>query len=92
MCELFLKQTTNRVEERCRSLAEKAAPRCIPKERATAPERHTMPSEARSPRLAILIDADNASAKIADGLLEEIAEIGQASVCVGKKPENISLT
>jgi len=35
---------------------------------------------ARSPRLAVLIDADNASAKIADGLFEEIAKIGEASV------------
>ena len=39
-----------------------------------------MPSEIRSPRLAVLIDADNASAKIADGLFEEIAKIGEASV------------
>jgi uncharacterized LabA/DUF88 family protein len=39
-----------------------------------------MPSEKRSPRLAILIDADNASARIADGLFEEIAKIGEASV------------
>lgn len=39
-----------------------------------------MPSEPRSPRLAVLIDADNASAKIADGLVEEIAKIGEASV------------
>jgi uncharacterized LabA/DUF88 family protein len=39
-----------------------------------------MPSEQRSPRLAVLIDADNASAKIADGLFEEIAKIGEASV------------
>jgi uncharacterized LabA/DUF88 family protein len=39
-----------------------------------------VPSEARSPRLAVLIDADNASAKIADGLFEEIAKIGEASV------------
>jgi len=30
-----------------------------------------MPIEHRSPRLAVLIDADNASAKIADGLFEE---------------------
>ena len=36
--------------------------------------------EPRSPRLAVLIDADNASAKIADGLFEEIAKIGEASV------------
>lgn len=34
----------------------------------------------RSPRLAVLIDADNASARIADGLFEEIAMIGEASV------------
>jgi uncharacterized LabA/DUF88 family protein len=39
-----------------------------------------MPSETRSPRLAVLIDADNASAKIADGLFEEIAKFGEASV------------
>ena len=39
-----------------------------------------MPSETRSPRLAVLIDADNASVKIADGLFEEIAKIGEASV------------
>jgi uncharacterized LabA/DUF88 family protein len=39
-----------------------------------------VPSEARSPRLAVLIDADNVSAKIADGLFEEIAKIGEASV------------
>jgi hypothetical protein len=39
-----------------------------------------MPAEARSPRLAVLIDADNASAKIADGLFEEIAKLGEASV------------
>ena len=37
-------------------------------------------SDARSPRLAVLIDADNASPKIADGLFEEIAKIGEASV------------
>lgn len=39
-----------------------------------------MLSESRSPRLAVLIDADNTSAKIADGLFEEIAKIGEASV------------
>ena len=39
-----------------------------------------MMSETRSPRLAVLIDADNASSKIADGLFEEIAKIGEASV------------
>jgi uncharacterized LabA/DUF88 family protein len=39
-----------------------------------------MPSETRMPRLAVLIDADNASPKIADGLFEEIAKIGEASV------------
>lgn len=39
-----------------------------------------MPTEPRSPRLAVLIDADNASAKIVDGLFEEIAKIGDASV------------
>jgi len=39
-----------------------------------------MPAEPRSPRLAVLIDADNASARIVDGLFEEIAKIGEASV------------
>jgi hypothetical protein len=39
-----------------------------------------MPSEPRSPRLAVLIDADNTSAKIVDGLFAEIAKIGEASV------------
>jgi hypothetical protein len=34
----------------------------------------------RSARLAVLIDADNASARIADGLFGEIAKIGEASV------------
>ncbi|WP_062208262.1 NYN domain-containing protein [Aureimonas sp. AU12] len=37
-------------------------------------------SDVRSPRLAVLIDADNASARIADGLFQEIAAIGEASV------------
>jgi uncharacterized LabA/DUF88 family protein len=40
----------------------------------------SMTSELRSPCLAVLIDADNASSKIADGLFEEIAKIGEASV------------
>jgi hypothetical protein len=39
-----------------------------------------MALENRSPRLAVLIDADNASAKIADRLFEEIAKLGEASV------------
>ena len=39
-----------------------------------------MSSEPRTPRLAVLIDADNASARIADGLFAEIAKIGEASV------------
>lgn len=39
-----------------------------------------MASNARSPRLAVLIDADNASARIVDGLFDEIAKIGEASV------------
>jgi hypothetical protein len=37
-------------------------------------------AEPRAPRLAVLIDADNASARIAPGLFEEIAKIGEASV------------
>jgi uncharacterized LabA/DUF88 family protein len=39
-----------------------------------------MATEPRSPRLAVLIDADNTSARIADGLFDEIAKIGEASV------------
>jgi hypothetical protein len=36
--------------------------------------------EPRSARLAVLINADNASPRIADGLFNEIAKIGEASV------------
>ncbi len=39
-----------------------------------------MALEPRSPRLAVLIDADNTSAKIANRLFEEIAQLGEASV------------
>ncbi len=39
-----------------------------------------MAIEPRAPRLAVLIDADNASPRIAAGLFEEIARIGEASV------------
>jgi uncharacterized LabA/DUF88 family protein len=39
-----------------------------------------MAIEPRAPRLAVLIDADNASPRIASGLFEEIAKIGEASV------------
>lgn len=39
-----------------------------------------MAAEPRTPRLAVLIDADNASSRIAPGLFEEIAKIGEASV------------
>ena len=39
-----------------------------------------MATEPRTPRLAVLIDADNASSRIAPGLFEEIAKIGEASV------------
>lgn len=39
-----------------------------------------MASQTRTPRLAVLIDADNASPRIAAGLFEEIAKIGEASV------------
>ncbi|MEZ5833302.1 MAG: NYN domain-containing protein [Dongiaceae bacterium] len=39
-----------------------------------------MALEPRSPRLAVLIDADNTSAKIADRLFEEISQLGEASV------------
>jgi uncharacterized LabA/DUF88 family protein len=39
-----------------------------------------MANEPRSPRLAVLIDADNASPRIAAGLFDEVAKIGEASV------------
>lgn len=39
-----------------------------------------MVSEPRTPRLAVLIDADNTTSRIAPGLFEEIAKIGEASV------------
>ncbi|AKI00810.1 hypothetical protein IMCC20628_02106 [Hoeflea sp. IMCC20628] len=39
-----------------------------------------MRADPESPRLAVLIDADNTSAKIADGLFEEISKMGEASV------------
>src|SRR5438105_13689022 len=39
-----------------------------------------MPEESRTRRLAILIDADNTSPRIAAGLFEEVAKIGEASV------------
>src|SRR5690349_14827501 len=39
-----------------------------------------MPEESRTRRLAILIDADNTSPRIAAGLFEEIAKFGEASV------------
>ncbi|WP_309643009.1 NYN domain-containing protein [Phenylobacterium sp.] len=38
-----------------------------------------MPNETRAPRLAVLIDAENASARIAEALFTEIATIGEAS-------------
>jgi NYN domain/OST-HTH/LOTUS domain len=39
-----------------------------------------MAKEARTARLAVLIDADNAPPQIASGLFEEIAKLGEASV------------
>ncbi|WP_340109913.1 NYN domain-containing protein [Pikeienuella sp. HZG-20] len=39
-----------------------------------------MPDHTRTPRLAVLIDADNASPKLAGDLFKEIAKIGEASV------------
>jgi hypothetical protein len=38
-----------------------------------------MANDGKAPRLAVLIDADNTSAKIVDGLFEEVAKIGQAT-------------
>ncbi|MBW8755836.1 MAG: NYN domain-containing protein [Sphingomonadales bacterium] len=37
-------------------------------------------NDPRSPRLAVLIDADNTSPRIAAGLFEEVAKMGEASV------------
>ena len=37
-------------------------------------------TSVRSKRLAVLIDADNAAARLADALFDEIAKIGEASV------------
>jgi hypothetical protein len=34
----------------------------------------------RAPKLAVLIDADNTSSKIADGLFDEVARIGEATL------------
>src|SRR5258708_29119930 len=39
-----------------------------------------MPEESRTRRLAILIDADNTSPRIAAGLFEEVAKFGEANV------------
>ncbi|MEX0697095.1 MAG: NYN domain-containing protein, partial [Dongiaceae bacterium] len=39
-----------------------------------------MATQLRTPRLAVLIDADNTSSRIAPGLFQEIATIGEASV------------
>ena len=39
----------------------------------------------RPPRLAVLIDADNTSPKVADGLFDEIAKIGEAGRSVGHR-------
>lgn len=38
-----------------------------------------LPSSARAPRLAVLIDGENASARIAEALFTEIATLGEAS-------------
>jgi uncharacterized LabA/DUF88 family protein len=40
----------------------------------------SLTAEARSARLAVLIDADNTSPRIAAGLFEEVAKMGEASV------------
>ena len=39
-----------------------------------------MQDQSRAPRLAVLIDADNASPRLSDDLFREIAKIGEASV------------
>jgi len=38
-----------------------------------------MADDSRLPRLAVLIDADNTSPRIAAGLFEEVAKFGEAS-------------
>ncbi len=39
-----------------------------------------MPADKRSPRLAILIDADNISARYARAIIEQVAKLGEANV------------
>ncbi len=39
-----------------------------------------MAADNRSPRFAVLIDADNTSPRIAAGLFDEVAKFGEASV------------
>src|SRR3954465_14756229 len=46
-----------------------------------SPKEKPMKAEqARPPRFAVLIDADNTSPRIASGLFEEVAKFGEASV------------
>src|SRR5476649_321821 len=74
----------------CEKLVGAQAPSCCPRLALAGRRRYggvpagrtgmiTEPRPERY-RLAVLIDADNASARIADGLFEEVAKLGEASV------------
>ena len=60
--------------------ADRARPARVPCYCMIRSRRGPMPDDQRLPRLAILIDADNTSPRIAAGLFEEIATFGEASV------------
>ena len=48
--------------------------------------------EPRSPRLAVLIDADNTSPRIAAGLFDEVAKMGEASAVAVEGETEIAIT
>jgi hypothetical protein len=52
----------------------------IPARRAILAETEAAMADDSHRRLAVLIDADNASARIVEGLFEEVAKLGEASV------------
>ena len=68
----------------CHASSPGAAPACLTRMTSTVgcelPKGPNMADENRLRRLAILIDADNTSPRVADGLFEEIAKFGEASV------------
>ena len=68
----------------CHASSPGAAPACLTRMTSTVgcelPKGPNMADENRLRRLAILIDAENTSPRVADGLFEEIAKFGEASV------------